>query len=383
MTMTRRGFLAAAAGGLALGAARRKDYRACVYGQTGRGGYGHGLDTCFAHLPNVKVTAVADPDEKGRGAAMKRLGVSKGYATLDEMLSAEKPELVSIGPRIVENRLDQISTAAKHRASVYMEKPIAGSLEEADAMVDVAEKAGIKIVVAHQVRLLPQAVHLKKLVDEGLIGQLLEVRTRGKEDQRAGGEDMMVLGTHCLYLMRFFAGEPIWCSARVTQDGRDVTAADRRQATEPLGPIAGDTIQATYAFAKGVQGFFASQKVPKGEGGRFQITLYGSKGVAQMPIDQNGQARYLADPKWIPGTAGEWKPLPDAPSNDSGEAKGTDACNKRIVEELLRIIESKGRSPVDILEARSTLEMIMAVYAAHLSGGRVPFPLRDRKHPLG
>jgi hypothetical protein len=53
------------------------------------------------------------------------------------------------------------------------------------------------------------------------------------------------------------------------------------------------------------------------------------------------------------------------------------------VEELIRIVDAKARSPVDIYEARATLEMIMAVYASHFSGGRATFPLKDRKHPLG
>ena len=38
---------------------------------------------------------------------------------------------------------------------------------------------------------------------------------------------------------------------------------------------------------------------------------------------------------------------------------------------------------LSIYEARAALEMIMAVYAAHLSGGRVSFPLKERRHPLG
>ena len=151
-----------------------------------------------------------------------------------------------------------------------------------------------------------------------------------------------------------------------------------------LGPIAGDTIHATYAFPKGVQGYFASQKVPKGEAGRFQITLYGSKGVANFALGHDPQVSYLADPLWLPGKTATWKPLPDAPSNDHPSGlKGTDACNRRIVEELLRIMKTKDSSPVDIVEARATLEMILAVYAAHLSGGRATFPLKDRKHPLG
>jgi len=381
--MNRREFLGA--GALLLAGARMPEpLRACVYGHTGRGGYGHGLDTCFNGLDGVALAAVADPDEKGRGAALKRLKLAKGYASLAEMLDAEKPRLVTIGPRWVEHKLEYLTAAAEHGTHVYMEKPIAGSLEEADAIVDVAAKHGIRIVVAHQMRLCPPILHLKKLVDDGLIGTLLEVRTRGKEDHRSGGEDLMVLGTHCLYLMRFFAGDPLWCTARVTQGGRDVTLADRRAATEPLGPVAGDTIHASYAFANGVEGSFASQKVPKGEGGRFQITLYGSKGVAHCRIDQDPHPVSLADPHWVPGKDGSWQPLPDCPSNDHPSGlKSVAACNRYIVEDWLRIIANGGRSPVDILEARATLEMIFAVYAAHLSGGRVPFPLKDRKHPLG
>jgi predicted dehydrogenase len=382
--MNRRAFLVGA-GAMAAALplhARSAPLRACVYGHTGRGSYGHGLDTCFSRMDNVQVVAVADPDEKGRAAAAKRIGVTKTYASLAEMLDAEKPDLCSHGPRWVEKRLEMLTTCAERGVDVYMEKPIALSLEEADAIVAVTEKHKTKIVVAHQNRLLPQVLHLKKLVDEGLIGQLLEVRTRGKEDHRAGGEDMMVLGTHCMYLMRTFAGDPLWCTARVTQDGRDITVADKRAASEPLGPIAGDTIQATFAFPKGVQGFFASQKVPKGEGGRFQCTLYGSKGMAHFNIGTEGTVVHLPEPRWT--GKGSWQPLPDAPSNDHPSGlKTTDASNRFIVEELIRIRGTQERSAVDLYEARATLEMILSVYAAHLSGGRATFPLKDRKHPLG
>lgn len=382
--MNRRTFLMAT-GAMAASLPLRAEtnaLRACVYGHTGRGAYGHGLDTCFNKMDNVKVVAVADPDERGREAAAKRIGITKTYPSFAEMLDQEKPDLASHGPRWVEKRLEMLTIAAERGVDIYMEKPIALSLEDADAIVAASEKHRTKIVVAHQNRLLPQVLHLKKLIDDGLLGQVLEIRTRGKEDARAGGEDMMVLGTHCMYLMRLFAGDPLWCTARVTQDGRDITPADRRAATEPLGPIAGDTIHATFAFPKGIQGHFASQKVPKGEGGRFQCTIYGSKGIAHFDIGTDSQVVHLAEPRW--SGKGAWKPLPDAPSNDHPSGlKGTLAANRFIVEELIRIRRTPDRSPVDIYEARATLEMILSVYAAHLSGGRAAFPLKDRKHPLG
>ncbi len=389
--VSRRSFIKAAGSSLAAGplliaqAPPGKIYRACVIGNSKRGGYGHGLDVTFQNIPNIRVTAVADPDEKGRLAMAAKLGVQNAYADYREMLQKEKPDLVSHGPRWVENRLEMMTAVAQAGAHLYMEKPMAESLEEADAMLAVAEKHNIKIALAHQVRPAPAAAHLKKLLAEGLIGDVLEIRTRGKEDARAGGEDLMVLGTHCMYMMRFIAGDAQWCFARVTQNGKDITADDRRAATEPLGPVAGDTIHATFAFANGVQGHFASQKNKEKGGGRFAMTIFGTKGVVTFPLSADPPIQYLADPQWYPGKPDtSWQPIPGAPSNsDPSGLKGGEASNKRIVEDLLKAVESNGQSMVSGYEGRAALEMILSIYASHLAGARLALPLKDRKHPLG
>lgn len=362
-----------------------KTYRACVIGHTGRGGYGHGLDTCFQKIPHVQVVAVADPDERGRAAAAKRIGVERSYADFREMLEKEKPDLVSHGMRWVERRAETIGAIAEAGAHVYMEKPMAASLEEADAIVAATERKKVKLSLAFPLRLSPPVVHLKKLLDEGFLGDLLEMRSRGKEDHRAGGEDMAVLGTHCVYLMRYFAGDPLWCAARVMEKGKEITAEHRRAATEPLGPVAGDSIQATYAFPRGVQGHFASQKGSHGPGGRFGVTLFGTKGAAHVNLN-NGVIYHLAEPTWAPGKSpAAWQPLAGAPSTDDPASglKGSEAANKRIVEDLLRAVESGGPSAVSAYDGRWVLEMLLGAYAAHLQGGRATFPLKDRRHPLG
>jgi predicted dehydrogenase len=356
-----------------------------VIGNSGRGGYGHGLDVCFQKVPGVKVVAVADPDAGGRAQTLKKTGALEGYADWREMLEKEHPDLVSIGPRWVEDRAAMVSAVAEAGAHIYMEKPMAASLEAADAMLKAASRRGVRIAIAHHARMAPGILRLKDLLSEGLIGDLLEVRTRGKEDSRAGGEDLMVLGTHCLYLMRFFAGEPLWCSARVTEKGREVTASDARAASESLGPVAGDSIHASYAFPGGVQGHFASQKIRQGSGGRFQIALHGSKGVVVAHIGMDPEIFHLPDPLWSPGKSGaRWQPLPGAPAGpEPSGLSGQDAANHRIVLDLIEAIESKRDPIASGQEGRATLEMIMAVYASHLQGRRVAFPLADRRHPLG
>src|SRR5437899_12956506 len=99
----RREFLAGAcAVGLAgarSGSARAADeprLRAVVIGHTGRGGYGHGMDAVFAGREAIEVVAVADADEKGRAAAVRRCGTARGYVDYRDMLEKERPGLVCI-----------------------------------------------------------------------------------------------------------------------------------------------------------------------------------------------------------------------------------------------------------------------------------------------
>lgn len=389
-SMSRRDFVRSSSMALAaaplLGAAAQepsRTYRACVIGHTGRGGYGHPTDVAFQRIPQVTVVGLADPDEKGRLAAARRTGAARSYADYREMLEKEKPDLVSICPYFVEGRLEMTRAAAEVGAHVFVEKPIATSLEEADAMVAALEKHRLRGIAYHPLRLNPTVVYLKKRIEDGLIGDLLEVRARGKEDGRGGGEDLIVCGWHCHYLMRYFAGEPSWCSARVTQGGREVTAQDRRAGTCPVGPVAGDSVHASYAFPGGVQGHFASQR--NHGGNSYQIVLYGSKGVAQVHIGPEPKIYHLADPIWSPGRSGaSWQPLAGAPTGaDPSGLTGDGANNKRLVEDLIRSVETGVPSVASLQEGRAVLEMVVAVYASHLCGGRVAFPLKERKHPLG
>ena len=88
----------------------------------------------------------------------------------------------------------------------------------------------------------PAVLRAREMVAAGEIGILQEMRARGKEDRRAGGEDMAVLGPHLFDLMRLFAGDPRWVFAHVTEDGREVDKTRVRQPTEPVGPVAGNQI---------------------------------------------------------------------------------------------------------------------------------------------
>ena len=131
-----------------------------------------------------------------------------------------------------------LTAAAEAKAHVLMEKPFARTLEEADAMLAVAERHGIKVQVGHPYRPMPVVTRVRQMLLDGELGNLMEIRARGKEDRRAGGEDLMVLGTHYLDLMRYFAGDPVRVFAEVMDRGRP--ARTGHAASEPVGLVAGE-----------------------------------------------------------------------------------------------------------------------------------------------
>jgi len=72
-------------------------------------------------------------------------------------------------------------------------------------MITALEKRDLKLAIADQTRYGLALQYVQQVIDNGKLGDILELRGRGKEDHR-GGEDLMVIGTHIMDLMRFFAG---------------------------------------------------------------------------------------------------------------------------------------------------------------------------------
>ena len=223
---------------------------AAIIGHTGKGDYGHGLDLIFNGREGIEVVAIADPEEAGRAKAAARCKALRQYNDYHQMLAKEKPRLVCVAPRWTDQHHAMGMAALEIGAHVYMEKPLTQTLSQADELLAKAEKAKLKIAVAHQMRLAPNILHLKKIVDDGAIGELLQIRAYGKQDPRAGGEDMLVLGTHLFDLVRFFAGDAkspvrtlikpkkILGQSPATKSRRSLVL---RMALAPISPAEGDS----------------------------------------------------------------------------------------------------------------------------------------------
>lgn len=363
----------------------RKVYRVGVIGRTGKGDYGHGLDTVWADVPQTQVIAVADENDAGRAAAAQRTGAKADYADYREMLRKEALDIVAVAPRWIDQHHEMLLACAEHACHAYVEKPFCRTLVEGDEIVRAFEMRHLKLSIAHQTRHSPVLKTVKRLIDGGEIGEVLELRARGKEDRRGGGEDLWVLGTHLMDLMRALWGDASACFARVTIHGRPVTRADVHEGNEGIGPLAGDGIDAMYTLPRGVTGYFASHRHQAGNPSRFGLRIMGSRGVIEVYTGYLNPAYILKDPSWSPARSGaQWLTVTSAgigkPEPLQGE--GLHGGNVSAVNDLIAAIEQDRRPDGDMYDALAATEMIIAVFESHRAGGPVSLPLKNRRNPL-
>ena len=351
--------------------------KAAVIGHTGRGDYGHGLESIFSNRPNVEVVALADPDAEGRAKMVAKIGASRNYPDYRELLDKERPNLVSIAMRQSDQHHAIALAALKSGAHIYCEKPFVTAPNESDELLAEADKRSLKIAVAHTMRMTPLMVRLKQAIAEGQMGDIVEARAFGKQDARAGGEDMMVLGSHLFDLLRLFLGDPLWCTARVLWQGRDIAPSDRRIVTDNVGYVAGDEVFAQFAFPKGVNATFTSTAKLKETVEHWGIEFFGSKGAARINCDIAPNVFVRRSTVWkSEGKTDAWQPL------DVSLVKSPPPHNLGPVGDWLDAIAKNREPECDGRNGAWAVEMVMGVYHAALSGKRVSFPLSVRIHPL-
>lgn len=358
-------------------------YRVGVIGHTGRGNYGHGIDTVWASVEGCEVIAVADADEKGRAAAAARLKAPQAYADYRQMLDEAKPNVVAVGPRWLDQHRDMVVAAAERGCHIYMEKPFCRTPAEADQMIAACEKHDVKLAIAHQTRYSPKLQVIRDLIEDGKLGTLLELRGRGKEDHRGGGEDLWVLGSHIMNLIHHFGGDPEWCFAQIEEAGKPIGKEHVKPGNEGIGSLAGDTVNAMYGLSGGAVAYFGSKR--KADGGRFGLQICGTKGIVEILTGSLPSVQFLADPAWSPGRSGaKWVSVSSAgvgvpePQKDGGLGAG----NILAVKDLLSAIEQDRQPECNLYEARTTIEMICAPFESARVGGPVRLPLATRGNPL-
>ena len=145
-----------------------KPVRVCLVG-AGRAGKVH-ANSLARHLPDGELVAIVDPAREALEAACDEFGVERRFESLEAALDWGQFEAVAIStPTFTHKSLAVM--AAKAGKHVFVEKPMALSLEECDEMVAAAGRQGVFLQIGFMRRFDPDFVAADERIQAGEIGQ--------------------------------------------------------------------------------------------------------------------------------------------------------------------------------------------------------------------
>ena len=302
---------------------------------------------CYQAVPEVEVVAGADLFAEQRDAFHARWG-TRVYADYREMLEREHPDIVSVTtsakprPGIV---MDCARTGVR---LIYAEKPISFSLAEADTMLATCREHGTVMAMGCTRRWNAYWNTVRDLIDDGAIGQVLQVNGYGRANISHNG-------SHLIDLVRYLAGGNVsWVFGEMESDEKAASDADM------LG-------NGYLAFDNGVRAYARMNSSGAAE---WEFEVIGETGLFRS----HGDVREMEWWRMRPGARrGQLEratfPAPDHPASQM----------LRAVQDLVVCLRT-GKAPnCSGEDGLAALEIAIALRESHRRGGcRIDLPLADR-----
>ncbi|MCB0062096.1 MAG: Gfo/Idh/MocA family oxidoreductase [Caldilineaceae bacterium] len=144
--------------------------------QIGHGYWGPNLARNFYQLPDAELAYVVDANPDARATA-ERLYGCRSAATLDDVLADERVQGISLAtPARTHHALaSQALAAGKH---VFIEKPLAMTVAEGEALVKLAAQQECVLMVGHVFEYNPAVHYIKRAIDGGDLGEVYYLYSR-------------------------------------------------------------------------------------------------------------------------------------------------------------------------------------------------------------
>ena len=189
-------------------------------------------------LPEYELTAVCTSSAETAAESAKAYGAKLAFHDYHELVAHPDIDLVSVSVRVPLHH-DMVMAALEEGKHVFCEWPLGANLEEAQEIASLARSKGVISMVGLQARGAPAILHLKELIGQGYVGEVLACNMtmflpgllqRGMNnpwmaDREKGGNTLTIATGHAIDAFCFCVGEFREISAKVaTQVPEWVTA---------------------------------------------------------------------------------------------------------------------------------------------------------------
>ena len=152
----------------------KKDNLVLRVGMAGLGAGARQVLPSFKRVPGVELAAVADVRQKALDEFAAR-GV-KTFGTVEAMCRSNDVDAVWVAtPNVL--HMEHTIAAAQNGKHVICEKPMALSLEQAEAMMEACARNGVKYVQGHSKIYNPPVRKIREVVASGRLGRLIQLNT--------------------------------------------------------------------------------------------------------------------------------------------------------------------------------------------------------------
>ena len=237
----------------------------------------------------VDVTVFASRSLESAKRAAEQWG--SGYVTTDWQEAVERDDVDAVDI-CSPNGLHRVMTVAACAAGkhVLVEKPMAVSLDDADAMIAAADAAGRVLMPAQNIRFAPSCRAAGQALADGRIGELVGIRAvlghTGPQDwapgadwffdrEQSGGGALLDLGVHLFDLVRAVTGDEIGVEGAVLR-------------ARPSVPGIEDAAEVAFRLGRGAIGSLRASWDSTPPSG-LQLTLVGTTGTIAVQAGKTGR----------------------------------------------------------------------------------------------
>lgn len=179
----------------------------------GLGAFGERHVATLASLPQVEVVAVVSRRPERAAEIAARYGIAAPFTDYALMFDAVQPDAVTVATAENAHR-DPVIAALEAGASVLVEKPMASTVEDAQAMLEAAATAPGFLMPGHLLRFDARYAGIKATITAGEVGEIVSLvarrnRPRSLITSHGRVHPVLVTGIHDLDIMLWLTGQHV------------------------------------------------------------------------------------------------------------------------------------------------------------------------------
>jgi len=317
-----------------------------------------------------ELVAACDVDVERAQELADKFPAARTYGDVQQMLDAVRPDVAVIATAGATHAELTVPVAAARPRGICCEKPMAVGLGEARRMVEACRENGVALIVNHQRRLSAPLRTMRRLIEEGAIGDVYLIRA-------SCPGDVLGDGTHAVDSIRWLAGDEDvrWVLGQVYRDKPDESEPKSMTTKRSGGYRYG------YPVETGAVGMFEFVSNVRAElycgamrlaGRAYQdYEVFGTKGRLWRAGDSADPPLLIQDE-----AGGGWRPV------DIGETGGQFEPMTESYRLFARTIREGAPHPLSGDSALKGHEVLMAIYESARTNARIELPLQQDEFPL-